>query len=229
MRSNKRSMVSWHAGWLACLFLSLFVVGAGLGLASEHAPANESLGAATAQEAHGEHVGDMEGHGAHHGVTKSQVMSFIWHCLNFSILVVVLVKYLRKPISEGLRGRTESIRASFEELEAKKRDAERKYAEYEKKLSGLEAEAQRILAAFAEQGQVEKEKIMAQAKEAAERVKAQAELYVAQELAKARTQLQFEAGEMASRMAEELIRKNITIEDQHRLIGEYLERVVTKH
>ncbi|MEF3168853.1 MAG: F0F1 ATP synthase subunit B [Deltaproteobacteria bacterium] len=198
-------------------------------MASEHAPASESPAAATAQEAHGEHAGDMEEHGAHHGVTKSQVMNFIWHCLNFSILVVVLVKYLRKPISEALRGRTESIRASFEELEAKKRDAERKYAEYEKRLSGLEAEAQRILATFVEQGQAEKEKIIAQAKEAAERVKAQAELYVAQELAKARAQLQFEVAEMASRMAEELIRKNITIEDQHRLIGEYLERVVTKH
>lgn len=227
MRSINRSMASRHVGWLACLFFMFFISGVGFGFASEHVAAKGDL--ASAQEAHNEHVGDMEGQGAHHGVTKGQVMSFIWHCLNFSILVVVLVKYLRRPISEALRARTESIRSSFEELEAKKREAERKYAEYEKKLAGLDAEAKRILAAFIEQGQAEKEKIISQAHEAADRIKAQAELYIAQELAKARSQLQLEATEMAARMAEELVRKNMTIQDHHRLISEYLERVVTRH
>jgi F-type H+-transporting ATPase subunit b len=170
-----------------------------------------------------------EGHGEHHGLTHSQVMNFIWHCLNFSILAFLLVKFLRKPITGALKGRTESIRAAFEELEAKRADAERKYAEYESKLSTMDEQAGRILKSFTEQGESEKEKIIAQAHEAAERIKAQAEFYVQQELAKAKTELQTEVADMAVKMAEDLIRKNLNEEDHHRLISEYLERVVQKN
>jgi F-type H+-transporting ATPase subunit b len=176
-----------------------------------------------ADEAHG------EGHGEHHGLTHSQVMNFIWHCLNFSILAFLLVKFLRKPIAGALKGRTESIRVGFEELEAKRADAERKYAEYESKLSTMDEQAERILKTFTEQGEAEKEKIISQAHEAAERIKAQAEFYVQQELAKAKTELQTEAADMAVKMAEDLIRKNLNEEDHHRLISEYLERVVQKN
>ncbi len=174
-----------------------------------------------------EHGG--HGHGEHHGLTHSQVMNFIWHCLNFSILALVLVKFLRKPIADGLRGRTEQIQAKFDALEDKRKDAEKKYADYERKLSGLEDEAKRILTTFVEQGQSEKEKIIAQAHEAAERVKAQAEFYVQQELAKARVALQKEMADSAVAAAEELIRKNLTEQDHHKLISEYLERVVQKN
>ncbi len=197
-------------------------------------------GAAAEVAAHGEgavhegHEAAAEHHGAgehegHHGLTHSQIMNFIWHCLNFSILVVILVKFLRQPIADALQGRKESIRSAFDELDAKKVEAERKYAEYERKLSNMDAEAERILNSFIEQGKVEKEKIIAQAHEAAERIKAQAEFYVQQELAKARSELQKEVSEMAVKMAEDLIRKNLTDQDHHRLISEYLERVVQKN
>jgi F-type H+-transporting ATPase subunit b len=180
---------------------------------------------------HGEEgaAGHGEGHGEHHGLTHSQVMNFIWHCLNFTVLAFILVKFLRKPIAGALKGRTESIRAAFEELEAKRADAERKYAEYEGKLSTMDEQAGRILKSFTEQGEAEKEKIITQAHETAERIKAQAEFYVQQELAKAKTELQTEVADMAVKMAEDLIRKNLNEEDHHRLISEYLERVVQKN
>ncbi|MDA8161857.1 MAG: F0F1 ATP synthase subunit B [Desulfobacteraceae bacterium] len=164
-----------------------------------------------------------------HGLTHSQVMNFIWFCLNFTILAIVLVKYLRKPIGDALRGRTESIKTAFDELDKKRLDAERKYAEYEKKLSGMDAEADRILKSFVEQGEAEKARIIAQANDSAERIKAQAELYVQQELSKARIQLQKEVAELAVKMAEDMIKKSISEQDHHRLISEYLERVVTKN
>jgi len=184
--------------------------------------------AAVHEEGH-EAAAHGEGHGEHHGLTHDQVMNFIWHCLNFAILAFILVKFLRKPIAGALKGRTESIRAAFEDLEAKRADAERKYAEHEAKLSNMDEQAERILKTFIEQGESEKEKIITQAHEAAERIKAQAEFYVQQELAKAKTELQSEVADMAVKMAEDLIRKNLNEEDHHRLISEYLERVVQKN
>lgn len=185
-----------------------------------------------AQEATVEHgaVEHGDAHAAeHHGVTHSQFMNFLWHCLNFSILVIILVKFLRKPISDALQGRTESIRNTFDDLDIKKREAEKKYADYERKLATLDEEAERILKGFVGQGRAEKEKIIAQAHDSAERIKAQAELYVAHEVAKAKEQLQKEVSEMSIKMAEELVRKNLAEQDHHRLINEYLEKVVTKH
>ncbi len=170
------------------------------------------------------------GHEGHsHTLTHVQVMNFIWHCLNFTLLVLILLKYLKKPISDGVKSRTESIEKAFSELEEKKAAAERRYAEYEQKLSGMDEEAKKILENFMAQGQAEKEKIIQQAKETAERIKIQAEYYVQQELAKAKKELQDEVANVAIKMAEEIIRKNLTEQDHSKLISEYLERVVHKN
>ncbi len=176
--------------------------------------------------AHGEeHAGGHE----HHGLTHGQVMNFVWHCLNFALLLVILVKFLKQPISDSLKGRQESIAKAFEELEAKKEEAAARFQEYENKLSGMDEEAKQILENFVAQGQKERDTIIEQAKAAAERIKAQAEFYVQQELAKAKVELQKEVADAAVKMAEELIRKNLTEQDQSRLISEYLERVVHKN
>ncbi|MDD3553003.1 MAG: F0F1 ATP synthase subunit B [Deltaproteobacteria bacterium] len=169
------------------------------------------------------------GHEGGHGITHSQLMNFVWHILNFSILAVVLVKFLKKPITDALVGRREAIKASFDELDRRRMDAEAQYASYQKKMAEMDAEAERILKNFVEQGNAEKQKIIAQAKESAERVKMQAELYIQQEVARARLQLQREVGNMAVKMAGEIIQANITEEDHSRLINEYLERVVHKN
>ncbi len=162
-------------------------------------------------------------------ISHAQVMDFIWRCLNFALLVIILVKFLKDPIRDFLRGRTESIKKEFDELEEQRKEAERKYEEYRQKLADMDKEAERILQAFIKQGEAEKEKIIAQAHETAERIKAQAKFYVQQELAKAREQLKAEVTEMAVKLAEDIIRKNITEQDHHRLIAEYLERVVQKN
>ncbi len=234
----------WAGTWLLVVAFSfvalLITMGGWAGAADEGSghdtPGVESVHDATTGEgheiaSHGEEgaAGHGEGHGEHHGLSHDKIMNFVWHCLNFSILAFFLVKFLRKPITGALKGRTESIRAAFEELEAKRADAERKYAEYETKLSTMDEQAERILKSFTEQGESEKEKIIAQAHEAAERIKAQAEFYVQQELAKAKTELQTEVADMAVKMAEDLIRKNLNEQDHHRLISEYLERVVQKN
>ncbi|RKX62337.1 MAG: ATP synthase F0 subunit B [Thermodesulfobacteriota bacterium] len=236
----KNMRKGWTGTWFLVVAFSfvafLITIGGWAGAADEGAvhdtPGVESVhdtatGGGHEMASHGEE--GAVGHGEHHGLSHSQVMNFIWHCLNFSILVFFLVKFLRKPIAGALKGRTESIRAGFEELEAKRADAERKYAEYEAKLSTMDEQAKRILKSFTEQGESEKEKIIAQAHEAAERIKAQAEFYVQQELAKAKTELQTEVADMAVKMAEDLIRKNLNEEDHHRLISEYLERVVQRN
>ncbi len=238
---------SFEGRWVArffvlivCLWVAQLVpVAGGVALASpeEAGVHHADMGAAVHGEVAGEEAhaagghGGGEGHGGeghHGGVTHTQLMNFVWHCLNFSLLVVLLVKFLKRPLTESLKGRQEQVAAAFEELKASKAEAERKYAEYERKLANMEEEADRILKAFIEQGKAEKEKIIAQAHESAERIKAQAELFIQQELVKAKRELQQEVAEMAVQMAEEIIRKNITEDDHKKLIEDYLQKVEAK-
>ncbi len=162
-------------------------------------------------------------------LSHRQIMNFIWACLNFAALVYILVRFGKKPVATALNGRIESIQNAFDDLDARRAEAEKKYAEYEHKLSGIDEQAKRILESFKEQGEAEKEKIIAQARDTAEAIKAQAEFYVRQELANAKKELQSEIADMAVKMAEELIRKNLNEQDHHRLISEYLERVVQEN
>ena len=189
-----------------------------------------------AAEASAEEVA-LEGHGkveAGHekvggGISPKQWKKFIWWTVNFLILVAVLYKFAKDPIVNLFRARKEAILNEYEDLMAKKREAERRYAELQEKLKGLEEEAKRLMEAFREQGEREKERIIAEAKENAERIKQQAELYIQQEVNKARAELQREVAEMAVKMAEELIRKNITPEDHKRLFNEFIEKVERVH
>ncbi|NPA93996.1 MAG: F0F1 ATP synthase subunit B [Thermodesulfobacteria bacterium] len=217
--------------FLFCLGALMYAAGPVL---AEEAGAAHEAGAVAAEAAHGEAAHEAAGHGGgehgeHHALTHGQVMNFVWHCLNFALLLVILVKFLKQPITDSLKGRQESIAKAFEELEAKKAEAADRFKEYEQKLSGMDEEAKRILENFIAQGQKERDSIIEQAKAAAERIKAQAEFYVQQELAKAKTELQREVADMAVKMAEEIIRKNLTEQDQSKLISEYLERVVQKN
>jgi len=177
----------------------------------------------------GEHAGKAEEAAEEGGISPQQWKNLLWWMVNFLIMVAVLYKFGKDPIVNLFRSRREAILNEYEDLLAKKREAEKQYAELQEKLKGLEAEAQRLMEAFREQGEREKERIIAEAKENAERIKQQAEFYIQQEVNRIKAELQKEVAEMAVKMAEELIRKNITVEDHKRLFNEFIEKVERIH
>ncbi len=196
--------------------------GAGVGheMAQEAEHGAAAVEHAVHEAVHGEHA-KVKPH-----VTKSQLRNLLWWAVNFLALMIILVKFGRQPMIDMFRSRREAIENEYQELEEKRREAEARYQEYEKKLATLEEEAKKIVEAFIEQGEKEKERIIAEAKAAAERIKQQAEFYVQQELERAREELRKEVAELSVQMAEKIIREKITPEDHKRLVQEFIERVV---
>jgi F-type H+-transporting ATPase subunit b len=176
-------------------------------------------------EAGGEH--GAHGAGAHHKpmITPEKLKDLFWRTANFLALVVILVKFLAKPISNGLTSRRQQIKAELEELQAKRDEAERSYKEFEARLAGMEKEMETIVEKAIAQAEIEKEKILAEAEKAAEDIKRQAEAAVKAELVDAKRRLKDEVAEQAAAMAEELIVKNLTPADQVTITEQYLERV----
>ncbi|MFN4196556.1 MAG: F0F1 ATP synthase subunit B [Caldimicrobium sp.] len=160
-----------------------------------------------------------------HGVTPSQIKNLIWWTVNFLVLLLLLYKLLKKPVVNFFVSRKENILKQYEELLAKKKEAEAKYLELQEKIKGLKSEAESIYQSYIEQGMKERERIIEEAKLQAERIKEQAKVYIAQEIEKAKELLKYELAEESVKLAEEILRKNITPEDQRRLVKNFIEQI----
>ncbi|MBU0680444.1 MAG: ATP synthase F0 subunit B [Proteobacteria bacterium] len=169
-------------------------------------------------------------HGGGHGggglgLTPAKLKDLGWRAMNFAALLIILVKFLKKPIVDGLRGRRQGIREEFDDLESQRSAAERQYQEYASRLSGLDAELKKMVETAVAQGEVEKERIIAEANEAASQIKRQAELSVANAVAEAKVKLKREVADQAAVMAQEIIKKNLQPADQIALVEGYLAKV----
>lgn len=159
------------------------------------------------------------------GVSHEKLMDFVYRLMNFAVMAVVLVVLLRKPLKNAMSGRTKAIAEELEELEAKRDQARREYAEMESRLADAEGEREKILAEYRAQGERERERIIAEAQESAERIKGQAQFTIEQETKEAKAMLRREVSEMSAALAEDLLKQNITADDQSRLVDEYLDKV----
>jgi len=167
--------------------------------------------------------------GGHHADSGVLLKDFLYRCLNFVVMAGLLAYFVTKPIRKGLAGRREGIAKELSEARSAKDQAEAKFAEYDRKLSDASAEIEEIYAAIKREGELEREKILANAREMAEKIKAEAEKSAAYEVSRARFELRREATRMAIEIAEELVKKNFTDEDHSRLVDEYMQKVGELH
>lgn len=167
-----------------------------------------------------------EGHQVDSGVL---LKDFLYRIFNFAIVVAILVYFVTKPIKKGLGGRSEEVARALAEAEQIKQQAEARFAEYDQKLAAADAEISQISAAIRREGELEKERILTSAREAAVKIEKEAEKAAALEVARARTALQAEAVKLAVDLAEQMLKKNFTSEDDTRLIDEYMQKVGDLH
>ena len=167
--------------------------------------------------------------GEGHADSGVLLKDFLYRVFNFAIVVGILVYFLSKPLKKGLAGRRDEIAAALAESEQVKSAAEAKFAEYDQKLATANAEIAEISTAIKREGELEKEKIIASARETAAKIEQEAEKAAALEIAKARKELQTEAVRLSVELAEELLKANFTSEDDTRLIDEYMQKVGELH
>jgi len=163
-----------------------------------------------------------------HGEVKAKgwVATDTYRVLNFAVLAGALVFLLRKPLSQALDSRIKGIRAQLEDLEAKKAEAEKVLSEYNAKIARLSQESEGIVAEYVRQGNEAKVRILKEAELSAYKLEEQARRNIENEFEVSKLRLQQDIFEKAMIKAEEIIKKNITADDQNRLVDEYLDKVV---
>jgi F-type H+-transporting ATPase subunit b len=162
---------------------------------------------------------------AHGGEWKE----WLWKILNFAILVIILVKFLNKPLKEFLRRRTEVIEKTLKEAKEARELAEKALAEVEERLKLKDREIEEILSHARQSAAREKDLLVQQGEQMKEKVLEQAKNNIDYEVRLAKDSIKAEAAEIAMELAEKKLKGRLTKDDQIRLIEESLTRMGTKN
>ncbi len=191
-------------------------------VAAEHGVAADT--GAVVAEGHGDVA--AEGHGAAGGsLSAAKLKDLGWRVVNFIALMIILVKFGAKPIGSGLAARQKKIKDEIETLNKQRVDAENSYNDFQQKLATVESEIDKVVERAVAQAEVEKSKIIEKAELAADDIKRAADQAIQNEITEARRFLKDEVADQAAVMAEELIVKNLTADDQVKIIEDYLVKV----
>ncbi len=151
--------------------------------------------------------------------------SLVIQAINFGLLLFILIKLLYKPLLAKMNERTEAIRSSLEEAKAARADAERERAEHAAKLQASLAEAQSIRATALKDAAEEQRRLVDAARAEAARLVEAARSEMAQDVRRARQELRQEVADLATSVAERLIRKSLRDEDHRRIVDDAINRV----
>ncbi|WP_188456683.1 F0F1 ATP synthase subunit B [Virgibacillus oceani] len=143
----------------------------------------------------------------------------------FIILLVLLRKYAWGPIMGMMQKREEYIASEIEAAEKSRAEAEKASQEATKQLKQTKQEAQKIIEDAKSAGVKQEQEIIQSARNEADRIKLAAQEEIQNEKEKAIQALQDQVASLSVLIASKVIEKEISAQDQEKLINEYIKEV----
>ena len=150
---------------------------------------------------------------------------FVWTILTFLVLLGVLAKFAWNPLLKMLKDREDLIRSSLEDAEKAQTELANLNAEREEIINKARSEAQSILSEGKVAASKLKDETLKAAKDQAKSILTDAEKQIRIEKHKAIEEIKSEVVDLSLSVAEKLIKKNISREDNQTLIDESLENI----
>jgi F-type H+-transporting ATPase subunit b len=155
---------------------------------------------------------------------------FIWTILTFLVLLWLLAKFAWRPLLQALEARQELIRKSLEEAQQARRELERVSQESAQILKESRVQAETIIAQSRSDAERLREEMKQKAKAESDTIVRNAERQIQLETGRALQQIRHEAADLSVLIASKLIQRNLSKEDNERLIDDALAQVeVHKH
>ena len=146
----------------------------------------------------------------------------LWAAVNFLLFVALLVRFLRVPIRDYFRVRSERLTEGLAAGARARAQAEALRATIARDLADLPALRQRLRADLLAAAEREREQLIARGRQAADRIRADARVLAEQEFVAARNALRDELIEDAVRQASALLRQALEPGDQQRLLRDFI-------
>ena len=159
------------------------------------------------------------------GAALSSPVALLIQCINFAILLAIIVKFGKKPFKDYLRRRHETVKERIEEAERLIKEAADVKARYAEKLSGLPGEIEAFRAIALKEAEIERTKILDEARSQAVRIREQARLAYEQEMKEAMARVRAEVAARTIKAAEEAVRERFTKEDHDRMVEDFIRNV----
>ena len=154
---------------------------------------------------------------------------YIWTIATFLILLWLLAKFAWRPLLAALEQRQETIRKSLDDAQQAKQDLERLNAESRKILAEARVQAESILSQTRTDASRLRDELKQKAQSEAAGVIKNAERQIQLETARALQQIRIEAVDLSVQIASKIIQRNLSREDNERLIEDALRQVEGRH
>lgn len=141
---------------------------------------------------------------------------------NFAVFAALLIYFLRGPVREFFRARTERLRDALEAGARARREAEALRAELARDVADLPALRERLRADLRATAERERDALLESGRRGAARLREDARALADHEVIAARHALRTEVIDEAVRQATALIRGAVRPEDQERFVREFV-------
>jgi len=190
--------------------------------------------------AHEDDVEQHSSHGGHHRMTLHDVFythgpdgeekpnwEFWGSVVNFLLLVYLIRRMAKAPLSRFLSGRREGIEKGILEAADVKRAAEEAFNTYTERMKSLDSELAKLRKEVTEASERDRARIVAEANDTVARLKAETETLIQRQTEQLEVQIRREVVTAAAAAAEKAVRELTTLEDQQRLADAFT-RELTK-
>ena len=151
--------------------------------------------------------------------------SLLIQAVNFGLLLLVLVKFLYRPLLAKMEERSQAIAKSLAEAQAARAEAQREREEHAARIQAAYAEAQAIRTAALSEAAEEQRRLVDAARTEAARLVDSAKSELAQDVRRARQDLRREVGDLAVTVAERLIKRSLRDEDHRRIVEDAIAQL----
>ena len=145
--------------------------------------------------------------------------------LNLLILFLVFKHLLFNKVNKVLEDRKNDVAETYRKADEANENAQKLEAEYAERISGAKEESAQIIQAATRKAQQRSDEIIAEAKVEAKGITEQARNEIEREKKIAVNKIKDDITDIAFQAAQAVIEKDLTSEDNERLIGEFIDNV----
>ena len=147
------------------------------------------------------------------------------HVLNVIILYVVLRLLLYKPVLKFIKNREHKFADKVDELDNREKELDQRKLEYEKLMEEASNEAAAIITKSNEMARDHAKELLDHAKEHSRDLVIRAKKEIEAEKIQTRLDMKTEIADMAVQIAEKVLEREVSLEDNRKIIDEFFERV----
>jgi F-type H+-transporting ATPase subunit b len=163
------------------------------------------------------------------GLLDFDPASALWVLVIFTFVVLFLYKGAWKNVLAGLKAREDRIRSAIADADAARLKGETALSEFNAQLATAETQAREILSKATVEAERLASGIRARAQQEAEEIKEKAMQEIESSKRQALTEIYDQSADLATAIAEKILRRNLNADDQRDLVKQSLDELQAVH